>query len=116
MWVKAVEKAKTTDVNKVTDAMIGLEAPNLTGGIAKMLPNHHLTKPVLIGEVRADGQFDTVWKTDGPGAGRRLVRLPAGQQGHRSRLGHVEVRQLQHQDQAVLGPELQVIEATSEKV
>jgi urea transport system substrate-binding protein len=65
MWVKAVEKVKTTDVNKVTDAMIGLEAPNLTGGVAKMLPNHHLTKPVLIGEVRADGQFDTVWKTTG---------------------------------------------------
>ncbi len=65
MWVKAVEKAKTTDVNKVTDAMIGLEVPNLTGGIAKMLPNHHLTKPVLIGEVRADGQFDTVWQTKG---------------------------------------------------
>ena len=65
MWVKAVEKVKSTDVNKVTDAMIGLEAPNLTGGIAKMLPNHHLTKPVLIGEIRADGQFDTVWQTKG---------------------------------------------------
>jgi urea transport system substrate-binding protein len=66
MWVKAVEKAKTTDVSKVTDAMIGIEVPNLTGiGTAKMLPNHHLTKPVLIGEVRADGQFDTVWKTAG---------------------------------------------------
>src|SRR4051794_23917589 len=57
MWVKAVEKAKTTDVNKVTDAMIGIETPNLTGGVAKMLANHHLTKPVFIGEVRADGQF-----------------------------------------------------------
>jgi urea transport system substrate-binding protein len=65
MWVKAVEKAKTTDVNKVVDAMIGIEVPNMTGGVAKMLPNHHLTKPVLIGEVRADGQFDVVWKTDG---------------------------------------------------
>ena len=65
MWVKAVEKAKTTDVSKVTDAMIGLEAPNLTGGVAKMLPNHHLTKPVFIGEVRADGQFDVVWQTKG---------------------------------------------------
>jgi urea transport system substrate-binding protein len=65
MWVKAVEKAKTTDVSKVTDAMIGIEVPNLTGGTAKMLANHHLTKPVLIGEVRADGQFDTVWQTDG---------------------------------------------------
>ena len=64
LWVKAVEKAKSTDVSKVTDAIIGLEVPNLTGiGAAKVLPNHHLTKPVLIGEVRADGQFDTVWKT-----------------------------------------------------
>ena len=65
MWVKAVEKAKTTDVNKVIDAMVGIEVPNLTGGVAKMLPNHHLTKPVLIGEVRGDGQFDVVSQTDG---------------------------------------------------
>jgi urea transport system substrate-binding protein len=65
MWVKAVEKAKTTDVNKVIDAMVGIEVPNLTGGVAKMLPNHHLTKPVLIGEVRGDGQFDVVWQTEG---------------------------------------------------
>jgi urea transport system substrate-binding protein len=65
MWVKAVEKAKSTDVNKVIDAMVGIEVPNLTGGVAKMLPNHHLTKPVLIGEVRADGQFDTVFRTSG---------------------------------------------------
>jgi urea transport system substrate-binding protein len=65
MWVKAVEKARTTDVSKVSDAMIGIEVPNLTGGMAKMLPNHHLTKPVLIGEVRADGQFDVVWQTEG---------------------------------------------------
>jgi urea transport system substrate-binding protein len=65
MWVKAVEKAKTTEVNKVIDSMIGIEVPNLTGGTAKMLPNHHLTKPVFIGEVRGDGQFDVVWKTSG---------------------------------------------------
>jgi urea transport system substrate-binding protein len=65
MWVKAVEKTKTTDVNKVIDALPGTEVPNLTGGTAKMLPNHHLTKPVYIGEVRADGQFDVVWKTAG---------------------------------------------------
>ena len=52
-------------MHKVAEAIIGLETPNLTGGVAKMLPNHHLTKPVLIGEVRADGQFDVVWKTDG---------------------------------------------------
>jgi len=66
LWVKAVEKAKSTESDKVGAAIIGLEVPNLTGiGTAKMLPNHHLTKPVLIGEVRADGQFDTVWKTPG---------------------------------------------------
>ena len=65
LWVAAAEKAKSVDVDKVSDAIIGLEVPNLTGGTAKMLPNHHLTKPVLIGEVREDGQFDTVWQTDG---------------------------------------------------
>jgi urea transport system substrate-binding protein len=65
MWVKAVEKVKTTDPDKVIDALPGIEAPNLTGGVSKMLPNHHITKPVLIGEVREDGQFDVVWKTDG---------------------------------------------------
>ena len=65
MWVKAVEKAKSTDPDKVIEAIIGIEAPNLTGGISKMLPNHHITKPVLIGEILEDGQFDVVWKTDG---------------------------------------------------
>jgi urea transport system substrate-binding protein len=65
MWVKAVEKAKTTDPDKVIDALPGIEAPNLTGGMSKMLPNHHITKPVFIGEVRGDGQFDVVWKTPG---------------------------------------------------
>jgi urea transport system substrate-binding protein len=65
MWVKAVEKVKSTDVNKVIDALPGITAPNLTGGISEMLANHHISKPVLIGEVRADGQFDTVWKTPG---------------------------------------------------
>ena len=65
MWVKAVEKVKSTDPDKVIDALPGIEAPNLTGGVSKMLPNHHITKPVFIGEVRADGQFKTVWKTPG---------------------------------------------------
>ena len=64
MFVKAVEKAGTTDVNKVEQAMIGIEVPNMTGGIAKMLPNHHLTKPVLIGEIQENGQFDVVWSTE----------------------------------------------------
>src|SRR5689334_20275141 len=65
MWVKAVEKVKSTDPDKVIDALPGTEAANLTGGTSKMLPNHHITKPVFIGEVRGDGQFDVVWQTKG---------------------------------------------------
>lgn len=65
MWVKAVEKAGTTDPDAVIDAIVGVEVPNLTGGISKMLPNHHITKPVLIGEIQADGQFEVVSETDG---------------------------------------------------
>ena len=65
MWVKAVEKAKSTDPDKVIEAIIGVEVPNLTGGTSKMLPNHHITKPVLVGEILENGQFDVVWKTKG---------------------------------------------------
>jgi urea transport system substrate-binding protein len=65
MWVKAVEKAGTTDPDAVIDAMIGVSVPNLTGGYSAMMPNHHITKPVLIGEIQADGQLDTVWQTSG---------------------------------------------------
>ena len=64
MWVQAVEKAGTTDVDAVREAMYGQEVPNLTGTTAKMLPNHHLTKPVLIGEIQADGQFDIISQTE----------------------------------------------------
>ncbi|MDR2801060.1 MAG: urea ABC transporter substrate-binding protein, partial [Desulfovibrio sp.] len=63
LWVKAVEKAKTTAVDEVLKAIVGLSVPNLTGGTATLLPNHHLTKPVLIGEIQADGQFQVVWET-----------------------------------------------------
>ena len=71
MWVKAVEKVKSTDADKVIDALPGIEAANLTGGTSKMLPNHHITKPVFIGEIRGDGQFDVVWKTKGLVPGER---------------------------------------------
>jgi urea transport system substrate-binding protein len=63
MWVEAVKKAGTTDANKVIDALPGTKVPNLTGGVAEMLPNHHITKPVFIGEIKGDGQFSVVWKT-----------------------------------------------------
>ena len=65
MWVKAVEKAGTTDPEAVADAMIGVTAPNLSGGVSAMMPNHHITKPVLIGEIQDDGQFDIVYSTPG---------------------------------------------------
>ncbi|MFB9886732.1 urea ABC transporter substrate-binding protein [Balneatrix alpica] len=63
MWVEAVKKAGTTDPDKVQQAIIGVTVPNLTGGYATMMPNHHITKPVLIGEIQDDGQFQVVWNT-----------------------------------------------------
>ncbi len=64
MWVNAVTQAGTVEVDPVLDALIGQKFPNLTGGTAELLPNHHLTKPVLIGEIRADGQFDIISQTE----------------------------------------------------
>ncbi|SHL82195.1 amino acid/amide ABC transporter substrate-binding protein, HAAT family [Roseovarius litoreus] len=64
MWVNAVEAAGTTDVDAVREAMWGQEFPNLTGGMAVMNANHHLSKPVLIGEIRDDGQFDIISQTE----------------------------------------------------
>ncbi len=65
MWVEAVEKAGTTDPDSVIDAIVGVTVPNLTGGLSAMMPNHHITKPVLIGEIQDDGQFETVAETPG---------------------------------------------------
>ncbi len=65
MWVQAVKQAGTTDVDAVRQAMYGQKVKNLTGGMAVMNTNHHLSKPVLIGEIQEDGQMDTVWNTDG---------------------------------------------------
>jgi len=69
MWVEAVKKAGTTDPEAVADAIIGVAVPNLTGGYSAMMPNHHVTKPVLIGEIQDDGQFVVVSKTPGLVAG-----------------------------------------------
>ncbi len=65
MWVEAVTKAGTTDTDAVADAIIGVSVPNLTGAYSTMMPNHHITKPVLIGEIQENGQFDVVWQTPG---------------------------------------------------
>ena len=62
-WVKAVQAAGTTDTDAVLDAIIGVSVPNLSGGYATVMPNHHITKPVLIGEIQADGQFEIVQQT-----------------------------------------------------
>ncbi|MEQ8919910.1 MAG: urea ABC transporter substrate-binding protein [Roseovarius sp.] len=64
MWVNAATAAESTEVDDVRAAMYGQEFPNLTGGTAVMLPNHHLAKPVLIGEIQEDGQFDIISQTD----------------------------------------------------
>jgi urea transport system substrate-binding protein len=67
MWKQAVEKAKSTDTDKVIAAMAGQEFKAPSGFVAKMdEKNHHLHKPVFIGEVKGDGQFNVVWKTKGP--------------------------------------------------
>jgi len=65
MWVKGVEKAGTTAPDAVIDALIGVSVPNLSGGYSAMMPNHHITKPVLIGEIQGDGQFNIVSQTPG---------------------------------------------------
>jgi urea transport system substrate-binding protein len=67
MWKQAVEKAKSTDVDKVIAAMGGQTFKAPSGFVVKMdEKNHHLHKPVFIGEVKGDGQFNVVWKTKGP--------------------------------------------------
>ncbi|MDP5237988.1 urea ABC transporter substrate-binding protein [Uliginosibacterium sp. 31-16] len=67
MWAQAVEKAKSTDTDKVIAAMAGQTVKAPGGFVSTMDPkNHHLHKPVFIGEIKADGQFKVVWKTPGP--------------------------------------------------
>ncbi|WP_313301287.1 urea ABC transporter substrate-binding protein [Diaphorobacter sp.] len=67
MWKQAVEKAKSTDVDKVIAAMAGQTFTAPDGFTVKMdEKNHHLHKPVMVGEIKADGQFNVVWKTKGP--------------------------------------------------
>ncbi|EPU8564110.1 urea ABC transporter substrate-binding protein [Yersinia enterocolitica] len=67
MWAQAVEKAKSTNVDKVRAAMAGQTYPAPSGFTLTMdKTNHHLHKPVMIGEIEADGQFNVVWQTDAP--------------------------------------------------
>jgi urea transport system substrate-binding protein len=66
MWVQAVQQAGTTDVDAVRQAMYGQKVKAPGGFVSVMNTNHHLSKPVYIGEIRPDGQFNVVWKTKGP--------------------------------------------------
>jgi urea transport system substrate-binding protein len=66
MWKQAVERARTTNVDDVRVAMRGQTFRAPSGFDLRMdEQNHHLHKPVFIGEVRADGQFNVVWRTRG---------------------------------------------------
>ncbi|HEX4794669.1 MAG TPA: urea ABC transporter substrate-binding protein [Humisphaera sp.] len=65
VWKAAVEKAGSFDTEKVIAAVSGIEF-DAPGGKKKMdTLNHHTWKPVLIGSIKADGQFDIIWKTPG---------------------------------------------------
>ena len=67
MWVQAVKQAGTTDTDKVIAAMAGQTFKAPSGILTKMdEKTHHLHKAVFIGEIKADGQFNVVWKTPGP--------------------------------------------------
>ncbi len=63
MWVQAVEQAGTTEVNAVRQALYGQKVKAPSGFVAVMNTNHHLSKPVMIGEIQPDGQFEIVWQT-----------------------------------------------------
>ena len=84
------------------DAMIGVAVPNLTGGIATMMPNHHITKPVYIGEIQANGLINTVWQTPGTVVAQEWSPYLEGSTRPDRRLAQAAVlRQLQRQDRQV---------------
>ncbi len=66
MWSQAVAQAGTTNIDAVRQAMYGQKVKAPSGFTAVMNTNHHLSKPVMIGEIRPDGQFNVVWQTKGP--------------------------------------------------
>ncbi len=66
MWTQAVQQAGTTNIDAVRQALYGQRVAAPSGFEAVMNTNHHLSKPVLIGEIQANGQFEIVWQTKGP--------------------------------------------------
>src|SRR5207244_3991995 len=74
LWAKAVQKAESTDVEKVLKALEGLEIPSPVGKYKVDEKNHHTWKPVYIGKIREDGQFDVVWNRRRVGSPHRRPR------------------------------------------
>ena len=81
MWAQAVKKAGTTDADKVRQAMYGQTFKSPDGFTLTMGENHHLYKPVMIGEVKGDGQFSVVWKTAKPVRAQPWSPFIAGNEG-----------------------------------
>ena len=87
MWAQAVKKAGTTDVDKVRAAMYGQTFKAPDGFTLTMGDNHHLYKPVMIGEVKGDGQFNVVWKTPKPIRAQPWSPFIAGNEGKADKVG-----------------------------
>ncbi|SDO75110.1 amino acid/amide ABC transporter substrate-binding protein, HAAT family [Ralstonia sp. 25mfcol4.1] len=87
MWAQAVKKAGTTDVDKVRAAMYGQTFKAPDGFTLTMGDNHHLFKPVMIGEVKGDGQFNVVWKTPKPIRAQPWSPFIAGNEGKADKVG-----------------------------
>jgi urea transport system substrate-binding protein len=67
MWAQAVMQAGTTHVDAVRQALANQSIQTPSGFVSQMdAKNHHLHKPVFIGEIMGNGQFQIVWKTNGP--------------------------------------------------
>ena len=67
MWAQAVQQAGTTNIDAVRQAVGGQTVQSPSGfNITMDAANHHLHKPVVIGEIQEDGQFEVVWQTKGP--------------------------------------------------
>ncbi|WP_397367676.1 urea ABC transporter substrate-binding protein [Paenibacillus sp. JGP012] len=66
LWKAAVEKAGSTDVEKVKQAAKGLELDAPEGKVTVDGENQHIYKPVRIGEVQEDGQFKELWNSGSP--------------------------------------------------
>ncbi|QJQ07309.1 urea ABC transporter substrate-binding protein [Undibacterium piscinae] len=82
MWKQAVEKAKSTDTDKVIAAMAGQTFKAPSGFTLTMdATNHHLHKPVMIGEIKGDGQFSVVYKTKEPIRAQPWSPYIAGNEG-----------------------------------